>query len=544
MEELMELVRELLHAVTGAVFYFRRQNYAKGYHYSKCIIQLGEAYFEKAVAVGFQDSVELLLPIWKSLLEATEDRDEVKLADIYEQQLTQALYEIQSCLVGNFSGEPRSYWEQNMELLKKKDFALYKVLDRAKESQDREYAFFWAATGDPVLCVGTQKGSVQLNTAVNPWQEALCYVEQNICVGCRKYLVIGFGMGYHIEAMVNNVACQEITVLENDLEQLRIAFMYCDLSKILESKKVSIIYVSETAEYGRRLGEVSEDMTCMLWYPSVKTIADGKLREALEDYWVSSNSMKNLGLLLEDNFEKNIAFQDENVDVLQKQFRGKTMVLVAAGPSLDDNLEQLKKLQSKEEVQIVCVGKVAAKLVKQGICPDFVVMIDAQLGTVWQIAGLEEKNIPLIYLSTVASTVVEQYKGKRYIAFQQDFEPAEQAAKKAGMQQYQTGGSVATFALDMGIRLGCRKIICVGLDLGYVGEDSHAQGVGKKVADTDSLRQVEGVKGGMIYTSKTLDIYRKWIEKRIQRVSEVTLINASGGAKIHGMQELPLEQCD
>lgn len=112
------------------------------------------------------------------------------------------------------------------------------------------------------------------------------------------------------------------------------------------------------------------------------------------------------------------------------------------------------------------------------------------------------------------------------------------------MQQYQTGGSVATFALDMGIRLGCRKIICVGLDLGYVGEDSHAQGVGKKVADTDSLRQVEGVKGGMIYTSKTLDIYRKWIEKRIQRVSEVTLINASGGAKIHGMQELPLEQCD
>lgn len=539
MEELMEQVCGMIHAVTEAVFYFRRQNHAKGYQKSNLVTRLGEAYFEKAVQVGFQDSVELLLPIWKSLLEATEAGDEVQLADIYEQQLLSALYDIQNCLIENSSGEPKSYWDANMALLEKKDVELYQILKDAKENNEREYAFGWACTGDPVLWVGTLRGRVQLHTAVNPWQEALCFAEENVTAEHTKYLIMGFGMGYHAEIMAQKIQCREITIIEHDLEQLRIAVMYRDLSKLLQAEKVRIVYCKAAADYSHWLGAATEDTAYAIWYPSVKTIPEDKLREALENFWVSSYSMKNLGSLLEDNFQKNIEQKDVNVDVLRNEFAGKTMVLVAGGPSLDDNMENLRKIQGTG-TKIVCVGKVAAKLIKAGIRPDYLVMIDAKPGTRWQIRGIEESGVPLLYLSTVASTVVECYKGKRYIAYQKDFELAECAAKEQGATLYQTGGSVATFALDMGIRLGCKKIVCVGLDLGYPGERSHAQGVGNKILDTKSLRQVEGVSGKMIDTSKTLDMYRKWIENRIKGIKDVELVNASNGARIQGMKEQPL----
>ena len=542
MEDMITCVSQIIRAVTEAIFYFRRQNHTRGYRCSKQALALGEAYFEKAVQVGFQESVELLLPIWKSLLEATEAGDEVQLADIYEHQLLNALYEIQSCLLENFSGEPITFWDDNMALLEKKDAGLYRTLKEAEESTEREYAFSWALTGDPVLKVNTAQGTVQLNTAVNPWQEALSFSEANLAQEQTKYSVIGFGLGYHVEMLEQQISCQELTVIEHDLEQLRIAFMYRDLSAVLNSEKVRIVYAKKAADYGKWLNPTEQKTVCILWYPSVKTIVEEKLKEAMENYWISGNSAKMLGPGLEANFEKNIRKQDDNVDVLRADFCRKKMILVAAGPSLDDNLDSLKKAQGKEDIRMVCVGKVAAKLIKYGIRPDYLVMIDAMHGTNWQIRGIEEAGIPLIYLSTAASTVVEAYKGKRYIAFQEGFEPAKEEAERRGVSLYQAGGSVATFALDLGLCFGCERIICVGLDLGYPNSHSHAEGVGHAIADTKSLRQVEGVDGGRIYTNRTLDMYRIWIERRIRDVKGTVLINASSGVRIHGMQEKSLEE--
>lgn len=80
-------------------------------------------------------------------------------------------------------------------------------------------------------------------------------------------------------------------------------------------------------------------------------------------------------------------------------------------------------------------------------------------------------------------------------------------------------------------------MICVGLDMGYPGERTHAQGVGNDLADKRNLRQVEGIQTEYIYTSRTLDIYRQWIEKRILGIKGIEFVNISKGARIHGMKE-------
>lgn len=104
-------------------------------------------------------------------------------------------------------------------------------------------------------------------------------------------------------------------------------------------------------------------------------------------------------------------------------------------------------------------------------------MTDGHTKTGWRIRGIEECGVPLIYLSTVAYNVVHLYQGKRYIAFQKGYPEAEQYAAEHGFKVFETGGSVATFALDMLIRFECSKVICVGLDMGYRGERTHAQGL-------------------------------------------------------------------
>ena len=73
--------------------------------------------------------------------------------------------------------------------------------------------------------------------------------------------------------------------------------------------------------------------------------------------------------------------------------------------------------------------------------------------------------------------------------------------------------------------------------MGYTGDRTHAEGVGSTIADKKNLREVQSVSSGMIYTSKTLDIYRRWIERRIEDVKDIEIINASNGARIKGMKE-------
>lgn len=183
----------------------------------------------------------------------------------------------------------------------------------------------------------------------------------------------------------------------------------------------------------------------------------------------------------------------------------------------------------------------ARKLLAADIQPDYIVMTDGMAKTQWQIRGIEECGVPLVYLCTAARSVVEAYKGKRYIAFQEGFPLAEEYAAKNSYSLYQSGGSVSTFALDMLLRFECRQIICIGLDLGYLGEKTHAAGLGSKVADIKNMRKVEGITSEYIYTSKTLDIYRRWIEKRIAEVKGTELLNASMGARIQGMKEVEIE---
>ena len=151
-----------------------------------------------------------------------------------------------------------------------------------------------------------------------------------------------------------------------------------------------------------------------------------------------------------------------------------------------------------------------------------------------QIEGLDLGSVPLILLSTGSASILKNYNGPIYVAYQNGYEPAEKMAKSLGATLFETGGSVTTTALDIAISFGAGKVILQGL-IWHILEEilMHKERGARLRAQTD-LGKVKSCKGGIVYTSKNLDIYRKWIERRISNEQDLVVYNTGAGADIKG----------
>lgn len=267
-------------------------------------------------------------------------------------------------------------------------------------------------------------------------------------------------------------------------------------------------------------------------------------REWLENIFVFKASYDNQGLLMLKSFVKIQKHKIRPVDDIMLALEGKNVYIIAAGPSLDKNVEQLRNVDSKSVV--ITTGTVLSKLLNMGIVPDYAVIIDANMETLKQIEGIENCGVPLIILSTANYKVIEKYSGKKYVAYQKGYERAEKFAKENGLHIFNTGGSVTTLCIDMAIQARCRRLICVGMDLALTGGKTHADNTPRHMEhlDTTGKRMVMGQNGEMIPTHNNLDMYRKWIENRIANVKDIEFINATeGGALVKGMKNMTLREC-
>ena len=112
-----------------------------------------------------------------------------------------------------------------------------------------------------------------------------------------------------------------------------------------------------------------------------------------------------------------------------------------------------------------------------------------------------------------------------------------------GLCTYQTGGSVTTTALDIGISFGCEEILFMGMDMAYTGGASHAKGTNSymKEQNNDRMISVKSVSGENVYTIRNLLIYRQWIENRIKDCENIRFVNVSDGAEVKGMENISVD---
>lgn len=469
--------------------------------------------------------LEQILP---ALLQAQDDQDYILQADILEGDLLPLLQKIQIKLQEDGTPQASDFFENNMLILKEKNERLYKIFQNV-QSDNAKYVIAYAINGQPTVQARNGNRCFFMHSTMNPEWDA-----QVLAAGlpaAKSYVVFGMGLGYHVIELLKKYPESKVTVLESEEYLLLQTFRHIDWTTYFKENRIEIVYEPDITKLIGHLKQMKE-YELFMHYPTVQAVENPSIRTLLEDFFVTTSSMREQKVYLDANFEKLSECHLPECSEIKSLFYKKNVVIVGAGPSVNQELQSLKKYRNN--ITIFATGHIAGTLLKEGIIPDVIIITDPQPHMYQQVKGLDTKKIPLILLSTASASVLDYYEGPVYIAYQNGYRKAEEIAEKIGAKAFETGGSVTTTALDIALQFKAEKVIFAGVDLAYTGGNSHAEGVGRRITDTKSLRKVISCSGEEIYTSKNLDIYRKWIERRIANLTGTVIYNTGNGARIEG----------
>lgn len=264
------------------------------------------------------------------------------------------------------------------------------------------------------------------------------------------------------------------------------------------------------------------------------------------------NINRNTVLVLKDEINKNIA---NNILDCVEQYSVKSLkdkmdsvdkndipaIIVAAGPSLDKNVNLLKKAKGK--AFIIAVDTALNTLANADVLPDIAVTVDPHK-PLSLFSDEKMVNIPIVFHMAGNSKIRTLHKGKRFYQNSTD-SILSVFDKKFEIENFglESGGSVSNDAYSLAQKLGFKTIIFIGLDLAYPNDKEHSEhSYGKEknnvIVNSDSKYfLVEDVFGGKVRTESNMNVYRLWFEKAVQVYKDIRHIDATeGGAKKNGME--------
>lgn len=437
------------------------------------------------------------------------------------------------------------FYRDNIKLLEEKYPLIYKSILKINPNK-KIYEIIKSKTNPLTLKINQNNKTFFLHSKYNPNREAVNIAEENYDESIKNYIIFGLGFGYHVEQLMLMAPNANFYIIETNKEVFKLALENVDLSNIINSNRVHLYVSDDISEIGQILKDVLslDDIKIVLHNVSLKLMPDNlmDIKYLLEEYKMKEFSIERFAPLLNENFNSNIKNYDENVDILFNRFKNIPLYIISAGPSLDKNIKELKKAKGKGI--ILSVGRAVRPLLKENIEPDLIIITDPSPYLYdMQLKGLHI-DVPIIVLSTCDKNVMLKYKGKKLIAFQEGYPLAEKYAKEYNHKLVQTGGSVATTALDIAINMGCNPIIFVGQDLAFTDNRTHSKDTySKDITLHNNLRPIEDVYGNIVYTPKNLYSYLRWIQNRIKKESNIIFIDATeGGAKIIGTKILTLKE--
>lgn len=427
------------------------------------------------------------------------------------------------------------------------------------------FHFAQTASGDLTCRCRLSDREIALHSKYQPVMEAKRFIQSqlsNMDAGVRRIIVYGFACGHHIRALLE--ATDEsviIEVLEMNVVLFQTVSMYPDVQDLLGHPRLHIIATDELLSIRDFVQSWSaeEPVQLIIHDPSAQIIPAhlASFRDLLINYQVQQKSLLVNRSRLIENLHLNQQLGLPGIESLLNQWVQPNadalsqvpVLLVAAGPSLEEQLQTLRSV--REHVMIVAVGRSLRLLLDEGIVPDFFMITDANEIVQTHIERLPQENVPMFFLSTVYHNVPRLYTGPKFIVYQHGMDYKD-GYMPPEFVKIDTGGSVSTSIFDLLLKFGFRNICLVGLDLAFTFGRSHAQGAMRhdQLSDTQLAvaPEVPNVdRSGMVKTSRSLMSFRQWfmVKARKLRASDerIVLCNASiGGAFIEGFEHVKLEE--
>ena len=408
------------------------------------------------------------------------------------------------------------------------------------------------------------------------------------------HLIYGLGLGYLFQVVCSK-SLGTVILYEPDLNILWTSFNLVDFSNDIIKNNVFITDTLNDASTEIYKKSNTFNTPQLLSLPSVRAFDEEgfeslvqKLQEIVGAYSLDLKFTKekfypSLKMLLTNI--PNLLNEPPLIKI-QDTYKDKTAIVVSAGPTLDRNIETLKK--NRDKYVLFTVGTAVKTLYKNGIKPDFLCIIETYNSTK-QIEGLDLSDV---YFVTEPYTCPElrAFKYKQIFSHISANSPINHfwaEICQENIEEYWSKGTVSYTALNCARILGCSKIILVGQDLAYIEGQCYSKDSAYKdlcckynnstnrweitAMDFDrfaeaispsndkntqydtakrrlerlnnSLYYVKGINGDMIPTESVYAAFVKPLSEFAKHFSGPRYINTSlVGAQIDGFENLSLDE--
>ncbi|TFZ41050.1 DUF115 domain-containing protein [Soehngenia longivitae] len=377
-------------------------------------------------------------------------------------------------------------------------------------------------------------------------------------------IFFGTGLGYHIELILRSFPDIKAYIYEPNKELL---YFFLKERSFSETQLKRFKNISATRE--SFLNDIREMLTLnreglvivdlpvyKSIYPdeyeffiqTIKTKVKERRSSILTEYsfqkrWII-NSMKNFKYVL----------KTPNVIVENKgKFKDIPAILVAAGPSLNEEIENIRKIKDEGLAYIFSVGSAINTLIKNDIHPHVATTYDPTENNQKVFLKVKEqgiKDIPLIFGSSVGYETIENYPGKLYHMITSQDKISNYYLDNESTEPIDIvldAPTIAVVTLQLLYYLGFNPIILAGQNLAYVGTKQHSEGVfySSDLSDKEleSAIDVKDVYGNTIKTNNGYNSMRQQMESYINQLKDLKVINTTkGGAAIEGAPFIELEK--
>ena len=376
-------------------------------------------------------------------------------------------------------------------------------------------------------------------------------------------IIITFGIGlcYLLDEVYDKYP-SKIYVYEPDIKLLHFVLNNVDISEHLASGRV---FVSDKLdEIMQKLSEtfISNDKVEIVYLKNYALIKSQELIELTQKVYetcrtklVDINTIKKYSKTWLMNTLKNISYINNStaykLSDLKNKFNGQTALILAAGPSLMENIEKIKANRNKYVV--FAVNKALRTLDANGITPDFVVCLDAKAINS-SFVGLDDfcrKTNCITDLYSDSAVFSKNFK-RVFVSFSKNDFVVKKLSEYNKIHSYENGGTATAMAFVAAVKMGFDKIIFSGLDLAFKNETMYATGESvNKISDTQikvsntikNLTKIKSVMGDFVLTREDYAAFVQHFEILIKELKVTSEIynTTSFGAAINGIKNVKFE---
>jgi len=450
---------------------------------------------------------------------------------------------------------------RNVLRLKNRDL-LNRMTEVEKNPKTENIIVEPAKTGVQTLKILIDGKTQYVHSKYDPEKDAQRFVDKFENENIKHVLFVGTGLGYHIKKFTEAHPGTKYSIYEPDEEVL---LTYLGNAKLNELPLNNLMGIFTGIDEETFMGELkallqsSNGVLKIITLPVYEKIYSEQI-ESIMKALVESMKIKKSTLVTNVSFQKRWTInsiknfpkvlETPNIlhDIDKNAFKGKPGIIVAAGPSLNEEFENLRYIKKNGLAYIFSVGSAINALIEHGIYPDAACTYDPQGHNYKVIQKIKENGIseiPLIFGSSVGYETLKDYPGKMlHMLINQDTIAPYYINNPEEIKVVNDAPSIAVVTFQLLKMLGCSQIILVGQNLAFQSNNRYAAGINHDFIKNEltekekkSLLNIKDVHGNDIQTNDSFNKMRNQLEMYIKVYQDLEVINTTiGGAHIEGTE--------